>query len=55
MRYESEGPYRRLVGFLRTREFIAGGAITIGYLLAMVWTVGPPEGVEHIKQALGLR
>ena len=51
-----------LVGFLRTRpaahqwrEFVAGGAIAIGYLLAMVWTVGPPEGVEHIKQAFGLR
>jgi hypothetical protein len=50
-----------LVGFLRTRpagrqwrEFVAGGAIAIGYFLVMVWTVGPPEGVEHIKQALGL-
>jgi hypothetical protein len=50
-----------LVGFLRTRpagrqwrEFVAGDASAIGYLLAMVWTVGPPEGVEHIKQALGL-
>ncbi len=53
---------RGIVGFLRTRpagrqwrEFVAGGAIAIGYLLAMVWTVGPPEGVEHIKQAFGLR
>jgi len=33
----------------------AGGAIAIGYLLIMVWTVGPPEGIEHIKQAFGLR
>jgi hypothetical protein len=50
-----------LVAFWRTRpagrqwrEFVAGGAIAIGYFLVMVWTVGPPEGVEHIKQALGL-
>ena len=50
-----------LVGFSRTRpagrpwaEFFAGGVIAVGYLLAMVWTVGPPEGVAHIKQALGL-
>ncbi len=50
-----------LVGFSHTRpsgrqwaEFFAGGVIAVGYLLVMVWTVGPPEGVEHIKQALGL-
>jgi hypothetical protein len=50
-----------LVGFSRTRparrqwaEFFAGGVIAVGYLLVMVWTVGPPEGVEHIKRALGL-
>jgi len=50
-----------LVGFSRTRpagrqwaEFFAGGVIAVGYLLVMVWTVGPPEGVAHIKQALGL-
>jgi hypothetical protein len=51
-----------LVGFWRTRpagrqwrEFVAGGATAIGYLLVMIWTVGPPEAVEHIKQAFWLR
>ena len=50
-----------LVGFARTRpagrqwtEFFAGGAVAVGYLLAMIWTVGPPEGVEHVKRALRL-
>jgi hypothetical protein len=50
-----------VVGFSRTRpaggqwaKFFAGGVIAVGYLLVMVWTVGPPEGVEHIKNALGL-
>jgi hypothetical protein len=50
-----------LVGFSRTRpagrqwaKFVAGGVIAVGYLLVMVWTIGPPEGVAHIKQALGL-
>jgi hypothetical protein len=50
-----------LVGFWRTRpagrqwaSFFGGGAIAVGYLLVMVWTVGPAEGVAHIKQALGL-
>ena len=50
-----------LVGFARTRpagrqwtEFFAGGVIAVGYLLVMVWTVGPQEGVEHIKRAFGL-
>lgn len=49
-----------LVGFARTRpagrqwaEFFAGGILAVGYLLVMVWTVGPPEGVEHVKRALG--
>lgn len=49
-----------LVGFSRTPpgarrwvEFVGGGALAIGYLLAMVFLVGPPEGVEHIKQAFG--
>jgi hypothetical protein len=49
-----------LVGLLRTRpagqqwaKFFAGGVIAVGYLLVMVWTVGPPEAVEHIRQALG--
>jgi hypothetical protein len=50
-----------LVGFFRTRpgarqwgQFAAGGVLAIGYLLAMVFTVGPPEGAQHIRQALGL-
>jgi hypothetical protein len=50
-----------LVGFWRTRpaarqwsQFAAGGALAVAYLLTMVFTVGPPEGAEHIKQALGL-
>jgi len=50
-----------LAGFWRTRpagrqwaQFVGGGAIAVGYLLAMVWTVGPPEAAEHVKQALGL-
>jgi hypothetical protein len=50
-----------LVGFARTHpggrqwaRFFGGGVIAVAYLLVMIWTVGPPEGVEHIKQALGL-
>jgi hypothetical protein len=50
-----------LVGFLRARpgarqwgQFATGGVVAIGYLLAMVFTVGPPEGAQHIRQALGL-
>jgi hypothetical protein len=50
-----------LAGFWRTRparrqwtQFVGGGAIAVGYLLAMVWTVGPPEAADHVKQALGL-
>lgn len=50
-----------LIGFWRTRpagrewaSFFGGGAIAVGYLLVMVWTIGPPEGVEHMKRALGL-
>lgn len=50
-----------LTGFARTRpagrqwaEFFGGGVINVGYLLAMLWIVGPPEGVEHIKRAFGL-
>jgi hypothetical protein len=50
-----------LVGFLRIRpaarqwgQFAAGGALAIGYLLAMAFTVGPPEAAQHIRQALGL-
>lgn len=50
-----------LVGFLRLRprtpqwsRFVAGGVISIGYLLAAAFTLGPPEAAQHIKQALGL-
>jgi hypothetical protein len=50
-----------LVGFLRTRptarqwnQFFAGGALAIGYLLVMAFTLGPPEAAQHIKQAFGL-
>jgi hypothetical protein len=50
-----------LAGFVRTRpggrqwgEFVAGGVLAIGYLLLMVFTVGPPEGAQHIREALGL-
>lgn len=50
-----------LVGFARTRPagrqvaaFFGGGVIAVGFVLAMVWTVGPPEAAQHIKQALGL-
>jgi hypothetical protein len=50
-----------LVGFFRTRpaarqwsQFAAGGVLTIGYFLAMAFTVGPPEAAQHIRQALGL-
>jgi hypothetical protein len=50
-----------LAAFLRKRptgdewaRFAVGGALAIGYLLVMVFLVGPPEGVQHIKQAFGL-
>lgn len=50
-----------LVGFFRTRpgarqwgQFAAGGVLAVGYLLAMVFMVGPPEGAQHIRQAFGL-
>jgi hypothetical protein len=50
-----------LVGFSRIHpvarqwsQFAAGGALSIGYLLAMVFTIGPPEAAQHIKQAFGL-
>ncbi len=50
-----------LVGFFRTRpgarqwgEFVAGGVLAVGYLLTAVFTVGPAEGAQHIRQALGL-
>lgn len=50
-----------LVGFGRLRPtgrrwamFFGGGVIAVAYLLVMVWTVGPPEGVEHIKRAFGV-
>jgi hypothetical protein len=50
-----------LFGFLRARpgarqwgQFVAGGVLAIGYFLVMVFTVGPPEGAQHIRQALGL-
>ena len=49
-----------LAGFLRIRpagrgwgQFAAGGILAISYLLIMVFTVGPAEGAQHIKQALG--
>ena len=49
------------VGFARIhpsgrqwRQFLAGGVIAVAYLLVMVWTVGPPEGIQHMKQAFGL-
>jgi hypothetical protein len=35
-------------------QFAAGGALSLGYLLAAVFTIGPPEGAQHIRQALGL-
>src|SRR5581483_314867 len=42
-----------LVGFARTHpagrhwaKFGAGGVIAVSYLLVMVWTVGPPEGIQ---------
>jgi len=34
-------------------QFAAGGALSLGYLLTAVFTIGPPEGAQHIKQALG--
>ena len=50
-----------LVGFLRTRpaarqwrQFFGGGALAIGYLLTMAFTLGPPEAAENIKRSLGL-
>ena len=50
-----------LVGFARIRpaarewgQFVAGGVLVIGYLLAMAALVGPPEAMEHIKHALWL-
>jgi hypothetical protein len=50
-----------LVGFFRLRpaprhwgQFAAGGALAIGYLLVMAFTMGPPEAAQHIRQALGL-
>jgi hypothetical protein len=50
-----------LAGFLGLRpaarewgQFVAGGALAIGYVLAMAFTVGPPEAAEHIRRALGL-
>ncbi len=50
-----------LVGFLRTRpatrqwgQFFGGGALAVGYLLTMAFTLGPPEAAENIKRSLGL-
>jgi len=50
-----------LAGFLRTRpgarqwnQFVVGGVLTIGYLLVMAFTVGPPEAAQHIRQAFGV-
>jgi hypothetical protein len=50
-----------LVGFLRTRpgprrwvQFIAGGGLAIGYLVAIVFTAGPPSAVALFRRALGL-
>ena len=47
-----------LVGFLRTRptprlwrQFAAGGALAIGYLLAVAFAIGPPEAAQNIKRA----
>jgi hypothetical protein len=49
-----------VVAFLRTHpgsrqwgQFFAGGFLSLGYLLAASFTIGPPEAAEHIKQALG--
>jgi hypothetical protein len=49
-----------LVGFLRTRpagrqwgQFFGGGALAIGYLLTMAFTLGPPEAAENIRRSFG--
>jgi hypothetical protein len=49
------------VGFLSMRpggrrwsQFIAGGVLVIGYLFAIVFAVGPPQGVALFKRAFGL-
>jgi hypothetical protein len=50
-----------LVGFLRTRpgirqwgQFAAGGVLVIGYLVAIVFAVGPPSAVTLFRRVFGL-
>ena len=50
-----------LAGFLRTRpgarqwgQFAAGGVLAIVYLVAMVFAVGPPQGVALMRRVFGL-
>jgi hypothetical protein len=50
-----------LVGFFRTRpgtrqwgQFVAGGVLVIGYLFAIVFAAGPPQGVALFKRVFGL-
>ncbi len=49
------GFWRRCPARRQWAEFVAGGVLALGYLLVMVWAVGPPEAADHIKQALGFR
>lgn len=50
-----------LAGFLRTgpdgrqwAQFTAGGILAIGYFIVIIFLVGPPVAIEHLKQAFGL-
>lgn len=50
-----------IVGFLRTRpgtrqwgQFVAAGVVTVLYLVAAVWTVGPPAAIALFKRIFGL-
>jgi hypothetical protein len=50
-----------LVGFLQTRpgrrqwgQFVAGGGLVIGYLVAIVFATGPPSAVALFRRVFGL-
>jgi hypothetical protein len=50
-----------IVGFIRLRpsarqwaQLLVGGVVALGYLIAIVFIVGPPQGVELMKHIFGL-